>query len=209
MKEKSLVNLAMLAVMCLLMTGCASTLKSEVTAFHEWPGSMQDKSFAIEPAPSQNDLEYRSYAALVSEQLNQLGFRQDGTAPALKVSLRYSTSVRDVKEIYPVRSDPFWYDTPLRYGWPGHPYHSPFYSPLWYGMPTVEYRELNYSLYTHQLKIGISRMQDGKLLYDVTVNSESRKAPLAAAMPYMVRSAFSQFPGPSGVPRQIELKMAR
>jgi hypothetical protein len=57
------------------------------------------------------------------------------------------------------------------------------------------------------LKILIAQAANGKTLYDVTVDSEGTNGSLAAVMPYMVRSAFSEFPGQSGVPRRVELKM--
>jgi hypothetical protein len=41
----------------------------------------------------------------------------------------------------------------------------------------------------------------------VTVKSEGTNSSLAAVMPYLVRSAFAEFPGENGVPRQIELKI--
>jgi hypothetical protein len=50
-------------------------------------------------------------------------------------------------------------------------------------------------------------MATGKKLYETTVVSEGTNSSLAAVMPFMVRSAFTDFPGPSGVPRRVELKL--
>lgn len=214
MKLPFLNPLAWLLALAMLLTGCASTLKSEVVVFHEWPQQLPDKSFAIDETPGRDDLQYRFYADLVRAKLRQLGFTDEGATAKLKVFLHYSSSVRDVQEIYPVRADPFWPDPLLLHRhWPGHayasPYHDPFFIPQWAGLPYVEYRESRYLQYTHQLKINMVRVRDGKLLYDVTVDTRSRTAPLATAMPYLVQSAFSDFPGKSGVARQVELNMAQ
>jgi len=39
------------------------------------------------------------------------------------------------------------------------------------------------------------------------VDSEGQRAGLAEAMPAMVRAAFDDFPGPSGVTRHIRIKV--
>lgn len=207
-KRLAHLRFGLLAILVLL-TGCASTLTSEVTAFHQWPANATDKSFAMADGPP-NDLQYRAYADLVRAELHRLGFSDAAATPALQVSLHYTSSGRDVREVYPVRSDPFWPDTPFRYGpWPGPYYGSPFWGPPWYSPPLYEYRESRYLLNHHELKIGITRIVDKKLLYDVTVDSETRNTSLTAAMPYMVHSAFADFPGPSGVARKVEMKMQR
>lgn len=204
---------ACLAASGLLLTGCATTtVQSEVTAFHEWPAQLQDKSYVFERTRDQdNNLEYRNYENLVRAELNRLGFTEASTAqpPRLKIMLSYSIRARDVHEVYPVVvnpypapiMNPYWYGP----AWRG--YYSPFYDPFWYGPPIVEQREENYQLYTRQLRIVMAQVADGKKLYETTVVSEGRNGSLAAVMPYMVKSAFADFPGKNGVPHRVELKM--
>lgn len=216
-------RLSMLVItLCLLLTGCASTIQSQVTAFHEWPAELRNKSFVFErTAQQENNLEHRAYANLVRHELLHLGLTEAANlqSAGLKVAMSYSINVRDVRVVQPVLVDPYpWYGSPF-YGprWYGHgyynpyygPFYSPFYSPFWYGPPIVEQRETRYQLADRQLKIAISQAADSKRLYDVTVSSEGTNTSLAAVMPYMVRSAFADFPGKSGVPRRIELKMKR
>src|SRR4051812_4362484 len=63
------------AAICLLLAGCASTIQSEVTAFHDWPAELRDKSFAFERTREQeNNLELRAYENLVRGELLRLGF---------------------------------------------------------------------------------------------------------------------------------------
>jgi hypothetical protein len=199
---------------CILVTGCASTIQSDVTAFHEWPSELRNKSFVFERTNGQeNNLEHRAYENLVRSELLRLGLVESANlqSAGLKVAMSYSINVRDIRVVQPVLLDP-WYGSPF-YGprWYGHGYYSPFYgpyySPFWYGPPIVQQRETRYQLANRQLKIVISQAADSRKLYDVTVNSEGTNTLLAVVMPYMVRSAFADFPGKSGVPRRIELKM--
>jgi hypothetical protein len=204
--------------LCILLTGCATTIQSEVTAFHEWPDELRNKSFVFErTSEQQNNLEHRAYENLVRAELLRLGLVESANpqAAGLKVALNYNIDVRDVRVVEPVLLSP-WYGSPFYgygYGprWHGHGYYSPFYgpyhSPFWYAPPIVQQRETRYQLANRQLKIVISRAEDSRKLYDVTVSSEGTNTSLAAVMPYMVRSAFADFPGKSGVPRRIELKM--
>ena len=81
------------AALTVLLTGCATTISSDVTTFHQWPADLQNKSYALEaPAPQDDTLELRSYQNLVRAQLGQLGFREATGAPALKVSMRFMTT---------------------------------------------------------------------------------------------------------------------
>ena len=72
---KYLAILATAAVM--LLSGCATTIHSNVTAFNDWPADIQDKSYAFEaPQGADDTLEHRNYQALVATELNKLGFHQ-------------------------------------------------------------------------------------------------------------------------------------
>ena len=204
---KSWLSAALLAAATLL-TGCSTIIASNVTSFHEGPAARADKSYVFERTKEQNEsLDYRSYENLVRDELKRLGFAEApaATKPALKASFSYGISGRDVREVYPVVVNPY----PYWYGPAWRGYYGPFYDPFWYGPPIVEHRVADYTLFTRQLRIVLAQMADGKRLYETTVVSEGGTGSLAAIMPYMVRSAFAEFPGPSGVPRRIEMKMGQ
>lgn len=194
-------------LLALMLSGCAGTIvRSEVTAFHEWPADAGEKTYAFSRDAAQaNDLEYRSYENLVRAELQRLGF-SEAERGRLSVSLAYSVDARDMRVVEPVIVDP-WYGRgyfgrrPYPYG-----YYSPFADPFWFGPPVVQPVERRFVLYSRQLKVEISRVADKRKLYQVTVNSQGQTPSLAAVMPAMVRSAFADFPGPSGVPRVLELK---
>jgi hypothetical protein len=195
---------------CLLLGGCASTFTSQVTSFHPTPLSLPDKSFIFDRTGEQEgNLEYRHYEELVRYQLIRQGFSdaQPASAARLKVSLAYNVTSRDVRVIETVPVDP-WYGPPY-YGpaWPGFGRRGPFYDPFWPMPPMMQQRDVQYRLFNRELKISIARVPGNEKLFDVTVLSEGTNGALAAVMPYMIESAFVDFPGPSGVARVVELKV--
>ena len=199
----------------LLLSGCASVIESNVTSFHAWSPADNDKAYAFAPAPAQeNDLEYQNYAGLIRQELQFLGFTEAAQPKQaqLNVSFSYGINTEQVVVSRPAY-DPFFYGPapgwgrfgPRPFGFYG-PYgpYGPFYDPFWYGGPM---QTTSYPVFLRRLQIGISNVADGKKLFDVVVDSEGNRAGLAAAMPYMVRSAFEDFPGPSGVTRRIRIKV--
>lgn len=218
--------LAILATaLSLLLGGCATTIRSDVTAFHQWPSALQDKSYVFEaPAARDDTLEYRSYLDLVRAELSRLGFAEARNAAAakLKVSMGFTTfdhPLRVLEEIDPYWARPgYWpggyYRDPWpisRWSGPGFgpyygPFYGPYYDPFMYGYSPFGMREAIRHVYERQLRIAISTA-DGKKLFDVTVHNTSAIAATPTVMPALVASAFSDFPGPSGVPRQVALKL--
>jgi hypothetical protein len=198
---------ALVLALSAVMAGCSTVIRSDVTTFHEWPANLPDRSYVFERTKDQNNsLEYLNYENLVRTELHRLGFVEAAanTTPVLKAALSYNIRGRDVTEVYPVVVSPGWYG-PGWYGPAWRGYYGPYYDPFWYGPPIVEQRVSQYQLFTRQLHIALSHFTDGKKLYETTVLSEGTNPSLAAVMPYMVRSAFADFPGKSGVPHRVEL----
>lgn len=195
------------AAMALLLGGCATTIRSDVTTFQQWPATIADKSYAFEaPAAQEDTLEYRSYQDLVRAELAKLGFAEAAGKPALLVSMRFTTveqpirvvEVRDPFFMYPSHQ---WYLRPRFSHWYGG-YH-PFYDPIW-ARPAVVADDVE-NVYQRQLQVAI-KDAGGKRLFDVTVQNVSKVASTPAMMPALVHSAFVGFPGPNGVARKVELK---
>lgn len=212
---KSIINhLAMLAAAALL-AGCATTIRSDVTVFHAWPAQMEDKSYRFNAPPKVEDtLEYRSYQHLVRNELSRLGFSEaTGTSAAnLTVAMQFSTTVHAVRVVQAI--DPFWNDRNYWRGYyrdpwgyrPGFfsPFYGPFYDPFMAGPPDLI--ETVRDEYQRQLQVKIDT-RDGRKLFDVTVRNNSTIFSTPAVMPALVKSAFAGFPGQSGVPRRIDLKL--
>ncbi len=204
------------AAMAMLLAGCATTIRSDVTTFHEWPAQIPDKTYALEAAPSQDDtLELRSYQNLVRAELGRLGFREaQGPQAALKVSMRFTTTDVPVRVLEPTfqgfhPSARFMFAHPFHRGyWGGRRYwgggfYSPFYDPFW---NAPAYQESVRHYYRREVQIAIKSAAEGKRLFDVTVHNTSREMSTPTLMPALVHSAFTEFPGPSGVARRVELK---
>ncbi len=199
----------------LLLTGCATTIRTDVTAFHEWPAQMKDKSYRFEAPPKPDDtLEYRSYQNLVRAELTKLGFTE-ASAPAvpnLTVTMQFSTTLQAVRVVQAI--DPFWSGRSYWHGYyrgpwgyrPGYasfsPYFSPYYDPF-YGPDLIETVRDEYE---RQLRVQIDA-HDGRKLFDVTARNRSTIFSTPQVMPALVASAFAGFPGQSGVPHRVDLKL--
>jgi hypothetical protein len=193
--------------MALLLGGCATTIRSDVTTFQQWPATIADKSYAFEAAAAQDDtLEFRSYQNLVRAELSKLGFNEASGKPALLVSMRFATVEQPIR-VLEVR-DPFFM-TPSQSMYLGprfsrwHRGFYPFYDPFW-PRPVVVGEDIE-NIYQRQLQVAI-KGADGKRLFDVTVQNVSKVASTPVMMPALVHSAFVGFPGPNGVARKVELK---
>jgi hypothetical protein len=210
---KRLFAVTAVALTTLLLGGCATTIRSDVTTFHQWPAQIEDKSYVFETPPSfDNTLEYQSYQNLVRGQLAQLGFTEANTgAPALKVGMRFTTTDVPVRVVEPTM--PMFYDSYYRFGpryysrfgprgrfagW-YHPFYDPFWSPYPAYQVSIEHQ------YRRELQVSIKDKTD-KRLFDVTVHNVSRELSTPVVMPALVQSAFAGFPGPSGVARRVELQ---
>ncbi len=201
----------LMTALTVLLTGCATTIRSDVTAFHDWPAQLNDKSYVFEaPAAEDDTLEYRSYQNLVRAELAKHGFGEASGPDAAKLRVAMSFGTTDIAERVLQATDPFWYGPgywPGRYGyrygaWPGYGRFG--YSPFWGGPMEVE--ESVRFKFDRKLRITINE-RSGRKLYDVSVHSTSGKRATPQVMPAMVASAFADFPGRSGVPRQVEVQV--
>lgn len=200
--------LAAAAACTLMLAGCATTIRSDVTTFHQWPAEMSNKTYSIDaPAPQDDTLELRSYLDLVRGQLARLGFTEGGADAALKVKMRFRTTDVPVQVVQAV--DPF-FSASSRFGYWGPyrrrfgGYYGGFYDPFWGGPGS--YQVVEQHVYQRDVQVAIRSAKDGKPLFDVTVHNNSSQPSTPALMPALVQSAFEGFPGPNGQARRIELK---
>jgi hypothetical protein len=188
-----------------LLTACATTIQSDVIAFHQWPADLPVRTFAFSRTPEQDaSLEYRTYEVMVRNALSRLGYIPDTEQHGAALIVTISYDVRGEHVVITEPYDPFYYGAGFYPGW-GWQYGgpSPYFDPF-YGPPM---RQSIYPIYTRHLHIAITGASGKKALYEVDVVSEGGRPGLAFAMPYMIRSAFLDFPGQSGVMRRVRLKM--
>lgn len=183
----------------LLLSGCATTIRSDVTAFNDWPSDLADKSYVFEmPGGKEDTLEYRNYLMVVGNELNKLGFHQaaSGSEAKLKVQMHYS--VVDIPTRVLTADDPFW-GGPY---WGRRGYYPWGYRP--YG-PILAEEQIQHN-YQRQVRVIIDSSSNQKL-YDVTVVNTSHVQSNPVIMPILVQSAFAGFPGQNGVPHRVEIKL--
>lgn len=201
--------IAAAAACTLMLAGCATTIRSDVTTFQQWPAQLSSKTYSIDAPPPQEDtLEVRSYLDLVRGQLARLGFQEAGADAALKVKMRFRTTDVPVRVVQAV--DPFFYPS-ARFGyWGPHRRHfassfyGGFYDPFWGG--PAGYQVVERHVYQRDVQVAIRSAVDGRPLFDATVHNNSSEPSTPALMPALVQSAFEGFPGPSGGVRTVVLK---
>lgn len=207
-----LIRLSAAALIALLVSGCATTIRSDVLSFHHWPAQLADRSYAFEaPDSADNTLEYQSYENLVRAELAQLGLREaPGSTAALRVALRFATTElaqHTLEPLAPMMFNSAFYRPGMRFGPPGRVGgFAPFYDPFWRPFPT--YAVTTEAVYRRELQLAIRDKQDLRL-FEVSVHNTSDEPSTPAVMPALVHSAFVGFPGPSGVARRIELTEQR
>ena len=207
-------NLFSLITACVLLcSGCASTITSQVTTFHEWPKDLKEKSFTLAAMPGQeNDPEYKLYAAMLRDKLQAMGFTagNDLNSSDLKVVMEYDTLVSEMQlpmAFWGARFDPFWqihYSRfSRRYG---------FYSPYYFGRLNSFYLMPDFNVtryFLHQLAISIADQKSGKTLANIKVSTEQISPRISRQMPYLLDSAFKEFPGENGHTSEIELPIKK
>ncbi|MES2261568.1 MAG: DUF4136 domain-containing protein [Pseudomonadota bacterium] len=203
----------------LLLGGCATTIRSDVTTFQQWPAELQDKTYVFEPPAKADDtLEYRNYQGLVGGELAKLGFRPAAQPDAakLKVALHFSTIDRPTRVLQ--TNDPYFMGPPFwgPRGYWAHGVYRPFWGAYRYGgfgpyydmwaTGPLEIQEVIRHQYERQLRVTIDSVS-GQKLFDVTVQNTSRRQSTPDVMPALVQSAFTGFPGENGKARRVDLKI--
>jgi hypothetical protein len=182
-----------------LLAGCASTVTSHVTAFKQ-PGweDAPPRTYAFEhTAAQQNDLERQTYEAWTSDQLAARGFTSAPHASArYLVRLNYSMATRLVQVRQPVYPDPYWGPGPWG------PWRSPW-GP--WGPWGPQYVDTNVQVPFYAYHVDIEEAASGKRVYQVTAQTQGGDGSLTAVMPYLIRSAFANFPAPNAQPILVEL----
>lgn len=207
---RNFISICMLSA-ALLASGCATSISSQVTRFHEWPADLKQQSYMLEKTGEQDaDPEYQQYATMLNHKLQSLGFvevKASQTA-ALKVSMTYSTMLSDLQlSAHPMLYDPFWRMHYVR-AYPRSAFFYPYYFRrnsdfLW--LSDVSARRY----FLQQLEVKIVGRSSGKKLFDVRASTEQLNPEIAVHMPYLIDSAFFEFPGQNGKTVNVELPLDR
>ncbi|MFM0736627.1 DUF4136 domain-containing protein [Paraburkholderia xenovorans] len=194
----------LLATMTVLLSGCTTYVTTQVTAFSDWSGSDATRTYAFtRTADQQNNLELTTYERIVANELATHAFRQvDAGAARYLVGLSYGIRSDMVTVAQPVYYNPW----PAPYwGW-GRPFDP--WGP-WgpYGPYATAYVNQSYPVFTHLLGVRITERASGKEVYNVTARNAGEESSLVRAMPYLARSALSDFPLGNGVVHTVKIPL--
>jgi len=182
-----------------LLAGCTTYVTTQVTAFSNWSGNDATRTYAFTRTPEQtNNLEQSAYEQIVANELALHAFRQveQPAAAHYLVALAWG-----------MRSDTVTVTQPVYYNpWPGPYYWGRPFDPWgpWGPFPP-SYVNQSYPVFTHLLGIRITDRATGKEVYNVTARNTDEQSSLVAAMPFLARSAMSDFPMGNGAVRTVKL----
>jgi len=189
------------AGLLLALAACATPVGTDLTAFHEWPAEAV-RSYRFAASAEQLDsLEHRSYRQLLRTELSRAGFVETSQAPRFELRFETTSEPRYARQIEytPYYVQPwFWWGTWGRHG--GLSIGLPLSA---YGGQAIE-REVSW--YEYRLAVSFSDLAaDGRKVYEATAVASGSVPSVVAAMPYLARAIFDDFPGLSGVPRRVEI----
>lgn len=202
-----------LAILILLLSGCAGFVRSEVAVFHQLGETPGPKTYLLVPLKGQeSSLEYKTYAALVREELGKHQFREvsGDEKPDVVIAFSYGIdSGREKLDSIPIFgqtgvSSSTTYGTLSTYGnygtYSGTTTYTPSYGIV--GSSTVSRREYSRGLSLYV--VDANSVGTGKLnvLYEGSVKSSGSSSQLPRVMPAMIEALFKSFPGKSGATRR-------
>jgi uncharacterized protein YceK len=194
---------ALTAASALLLGGCATTLRSDVTSFQNWPANSAGATYSFKRAGNQAEsLEHKSYEDLARAELAKIKLTEApaGTKARFEVSLDYGLQSRVERTREAVWDDrTYWrpsYFHP-QWGWrPGFWARDPF------GPSLVGYRTVSRQVNTRHLRVDIS--EGSTKVFEASASSSGSQSSLPVVMPYLLRSVFEGFPGTNGQVRMLD-----
>ncbi len=210
--------LGLAPVALLTISGCATTtpFRANVSRYQQMPAP-QGQSFIVKAADAadQGGLEFGSYAAMVTGQMQKLGYVPvvSGATPDMTVTLGYGVDKGKERRV----SDPF-YDPYWGYGGRGgfgigfgrgfygrgglghHRFRGGWYDPFLFGGYGFNgpYGVNSYTVYTSGMDMKIDRASDGQRLFEGKAEAKSRSKRLDYLVPNLVEAMFTGFPGNNG-----------
>jgi hypothetical protein len=205
---------AVLLGAALLLSGCAASVRSDISAINKISADPQGKTFFVTPRKEQEgSLEFEHYAALISGELQAKGLRPASADRAeWLVLFRYAFDQRT--ELVPT---PAFGPTGSLIGGGGSSVmvngqmvFIPTYSTPVYGFTgttvlpaTVNRRSLSLDVVDRN-----STAEKPNKLYEAAVSSEGYSGVLLQVMPTMIRALFSNWPGPPVRAETVVLPLA-
>lgn len=218
MKRKS--YLVALCVLSALLTGCSSLVEIKVTAFHLLGPEGHGNTFWVLPLKDSNDrsVESATYAVQVSEELKRRGWvkiMDPKTPPNFTVWMDYGIdSGRDVAYTIPIYGQigggTAQFSGNVYSGGQSARVDGSVSTKPQFGV--VGSQSGSARIYQRYLRIFIvdrlrSKPNQPFVVFESRALSEGTTGEIAQVMPFIIRAAFSEFPGVSGKTRTVSLPM--
>ncbi|MEY3878849.1 MAG: hypothetical protein RIQ58_717 [Pseudomonadota bacterium] len=198
----------------LSLSGCQhlseknTTLKAELTVFHEIPSDFKPSTIAIVPwhQSQKNSLEFKNYAAILKDRIEKLGFIviDHQKKPELLLFFDYGDdNGKEMTETYTVPD----------FGMIGYTGYSMNSWGMYTGLPMYGYRGYQthvnkYTLYTRHIYIDIAKpkSKDKELdkIYEGSLRSKGTCSKLTVTIPYLIDMYFNNFPGKNSETQSLE-----
>lgn len=207
---QSILKYLFVSVAAVALSSCAS-VQSDVTRFHTLPPQGSGQTFTIKAASSSGGIEFESYLARVSSHLQNYGWAQSSSGDAdYSVILDYRMGGSSERHgSVPIMGQTGGGTTYHRgsvntYGSYGSTYGSysgTSYTPATFGVVG----SAPYSITVHDRYLNM-RISDraGRSVFEGRVVSTGQSADIAAVLPQMIDSLFTNFPGESGKTKRVE-----
>ncbi|PPE69957.1 hypothetical protein C1702_08815 [Caldimonas thermodepolymerans] len=195
-----------------LLSGCAGFIRSDVAVFHQLGDSPTPTTYIFVPLKGQeNSLEYKTYAALIRQELNKHQYREvtEKEKPDVVIAFDYGIdSGKQKLESIPIFgqtgvSSSTTYGTLNTYGNYGSYSGTTTYTPTYgvVGSSTVSRTEYARGLWLYIVDAKSVGTEKLNVLYEGNVKSTGSSSQLSRVMPAMIQALFKSFPGKSGATR--------
>lgn len=191
------------AAATLLLAGCATPMRGQLTAFHEWPADAPRTYRFVRSEAQRESLEHATWERLLRAELARAGFREAASPRfAIGFDYRVTRQLSRVVDAYPGGFHPyFWWGAWGPHGGVslGGPF--PWWGPGWYPV------ERDRVWYAYRLRIEIEDLaaRPPRRVYEGTAVSDGLDPAPADVLPLLARAVLGDFPGPSGVTRRVEV----
>lgn len=215
------IRAAFLVISLGLLSGCATSFRSDVTRFHNLAAPQGETVRVVAAdAAKANSLEFATYAAQASRALAGVGFQSvdpgNSAAATYTAKLDYAIDMGRQKIVTDNYYGGGYYGPYYGYGGGFGGYHrgygggygrlfyDPFYTPFYYGGYGGFYQPqvYSYTIYTRSLTLTIERA-DGTHVFEGRAESVGSNPRLSEVVPYLIQAMFTDFPGMSGRTQRV------
>ena len=177
----------------LMLVGCSSGIKNNVTRFHQLPSPNGESIEVIAMDPTlQQSIEFGSYAQMIGSKLGIVGYTPPtGNATHYVAEISYNITL--IQDTLIQNASPVSVGVGVGVGSGRRRGTS-----MGVGISTSFGSSSNTAQYVSSLSMNIINLSTGKRVYEGHVESINKNQNLAQIMPFMIEALFQDFPGENG-----------